>query len=90
MLKMMEEKCLLIHMRQVASSVIIALYIAILLSMLEEECILISMEEEVELSLVTVEYSKILHTSDRTVSSFTSCYFDIKYLLLSECSISFQ
>ena len=45
---------------QVASSVIIALYIAILLSMLEEECTLTYMKELVELSIVTALYTIIM------------------------------
>ena len=56
----MEEECLLIHMGQVVLRIIIALYIAILLSMMEEECILTYMKELVELSIVTALYTIIM------------------------------
>ena len=56
----MEEECLLIRMGQVASSIIIALYIAILLTTMEEECTLTYMKELVELSIVTALYTIIM------------------------------
>ena len=55
-----------------------------MLKMMEEECILISMKEEVELSFVTVEYSKILHNSDQ------DCIFILFMLLRHQVASTFR
>ena len=56
--------CLLIRIGQVTSSIIIALYIAILVSMMEKACTLTYMKELVELNIVTALYTIIYNAQN--------------------------